>query len=34
MIDTAKLREHIFDIHNVHKVLGAGLNESCYQEGI
>ena len=38
MIDTAKLREHIFDvigaIHNVHKVLGAGLNESCYQEGL
>lgn len=38
MIDTAKLREHIFDvigaIHNVHKVLGSGLNESCYQEGL
>ncbi len=38
MIDTTKLREHIFDvigaIHNVHKVLGAGLNESCYQEGL
>lgn len=38
MIDTNELREHIFDvigaIHNVHKVLGAGLNESCYQEGL
>ena len=38
MIDTAKLREHIFDVvgavHQVHKVLGPGLNESCYQEGL
>ena len=38
MIDTIKLREHIYDvvgaIHNVHKELGAGLNESCYQEGL
>ena len=38
MIDTIKLREHIYDvvgvIHNVHKVLGTGLNESCYQEGL
>ena len=38
MIDAIKLREHIYDVvgalHNVHKVLGAGLNESCYQEGL
>ncbi|MBQ6166058.1 MAG: GxxExxY protein [Muribaculaceae bacterium] len=38
MIDAVKLREHIYDvvgaIHQVHKVLGAGLNESCYQEGL
>ena len=38
MIDTIKLREHIYDVvgavHNVHKVLGPGLNESCYQEGL
>ena len=38
MINTVQLREHIYDVvgavHNVHKVLGAGLNESCYQEGL
>jgi len=38
MIDTVKLREHIYDVvgavHNVHKNLGAGLNEACYQEGL
>ncbi len=38
MIDTIKLREHIYDvvgaIHHVHKGLGPGLNESCYQEGL
>ena len=38
MIDAIKLREHIYDVvgavHNVHKVLGPGLNESCYQEGL
>ena len=38
MINANELREHIYDvvgaIHNVHKVLGAGLNESCYQEGL
>ena len=35
MIDAIKLREHIYDVvgalHNVHKVLGSGLNESCYK---
>ena len=38
MIDAIKLREHIYDVvgavHNVHKVLGPGLNETCYQEGL
>ena len=38
MIDAIKLRDHIYDVvgavHNVHRVLGAGLNESCYQEGL
>ena len=38
MINTSKLKEHIYDVvgavHNVHKELGAGLNESCYQEGL
>ena len=38
MIDAIKLRDHIYDVvgavYNVHKVLGAGLNESCYQEGL
>ena len=38
MINAANLREHIYDvvgaIQHVHKVLGAGLNESCYQEGL
>ena len=38
MIDTNKLRDHIYDVvgavQHVHKVLGAGLNESCYQEGL
>ena len=38
MIDAIKLRDHIYDvvgaIHHVHKVLGAGLYESCYQEGL
>ena len=38
MIDAIKMRDHIYDvvgaIHRVHKVLGAGLNESCYQEGL
>ena len=38
MIETELLREHIYDVvgavHNVHKVLGPGLNESCDQEGL
>ena len=38
MIDIAFLKEHIFEIigaiHEVHKELGAGLNEYCYQEGL
>ena len=38
MIDTAKYKQHIYDvigaIHEVHKELGAGLNEYCYQEGL
>lgn len=37
MIDTIKYKQHIYDvvgaIHEVHKELGAGLNEYCYQEG-
>ena len=31
-------KKHIYDVvgglHEVHKELGAGLNESCYQEGL
>ena len=38
MIDTIKLKDHIYNvvgaIQHVHKVLGPGLNESCYQEGL
>ena len=38
MIDIATLKQHIYDvvgaIHEVHKELGAGLNEYCYQEGL
>lgn len=37
MINNAKMKAHIYDvvgaIHEVHKELGAGLNEYCYQEG-
>ena len=36
MVDIAKCKEHIYDIvgalYEVHKELGAGLNEYCYQE--
>lgn len=38
MIDIIKLKEHVYDIvgalYEVHKELGAGLNEHCYQEGL
>ena len=37
MIDLDSLKRHMFDvvgaIYEVHKELGAGLNEFCYQEG-
>ena len=38
MINTNEYKHHIYDvvgaIHEVHKELGAGLNEYCYQEGL
>ena len=38
MLDIAALKEHIYDVigamHEVHRELGPGLNESCYQEGL
>ena len=38
MIDLQQLRDHIFDVvgalYEVHKELGPGLNEYCYQEGL
>ena len=38
MIDIPKLKEHVYDVvgalYEVHKELGAGLNEFCYQEGL
>ena len=38
MIDIAKYKQHIYDvigaIHEVHRELGPGLNEYCYQEGL
>ncbi|MBQ8656106.1 MAG: GxxExxY protein [Prevotella sp.] len=37
-MDITKYKEHIYDvvgaIHEVHRELGAGLNEYCYQEGL
>ena len=38
MIDLQKIKDNIFDvvgaIYEVHKELGPGLNEYCYQEGL
>jgi len=38
MIDINELKREMYDvigaIHDVHKYLGPGLNESCYQEGL
>lgn len=38
MVDIQNLKQHMFDvvgaIYEVHKELGAGLNEFCYQEGL
>ena len=37
-MDIARYKDYMFDvvgaIHEVHKELGAGLNEFCYQEGL
>ena len=37
MISIPRMKNHMYDvvgaIHEVHGELGAGLNESCYQEG-
>ena len=38
MIDVKVLKDHMFDvisaIHEVHRELGSGINEFCYQEGL
>jgi GxxExxY protein len=38
MINIQELKEHVYDvvgaIHEVHRELGPGLNEYCYQEGL
>lgn len=37
MINTEELKAFVYDVigamHETHRELGAGLNESCYQEG-
>ena len=37
-MDVSRLKEHVYDvigaIHEVHRELGPGLNEYCYQEGL
>ena len=38
MKDSDELKNHVYDIvgalHSVHKELGAGINEYCYQEAL
>ncbi len=38
MINIPALKEHVFDVlgamRKVHEILGPGLNEYCYQEGL
>lgn len=38
MIDIKQLKAHMYDvigaIHEVHREIGAGVNEYCYQEGL
>ena len=38
MIDISYLKNHVYEVvgalYEVHKELGAGLNENCYQEGL
>lgn len=38
MIDVKVLKDHMYGvisaIHEVHRELGSGINEFCYQEGL